>query len=278
MAPQPSVLESVYQAMMLGLRDYVNKNRFPGILLGLSGGIDSAISRRRGRRCAGRRPGARRAPAFALYQRRQHRGRRRNGRTCSACSIDTDHDRAGDEGVRDHAAPTLFNAGRNSDVTEENIQAPHPRRGADGALQQAGQMVLTTGNKSEMSVGYATLYGDMCGGYSVLKDIYKTTVYRAVATGGTRHKPARRAGAEGPRRCPSASITKAPTAELKPNQTDQDHAAALRHARRHPATPDRGGDDVDRRSSRKATSRRRCCACGACSTSPNTSAARRRRA
>jgi NAD+ synthase len=83
-----------------------------------------------------------------------------------------------------------------------------------------GELLVTTGNKSEMSVGYATLYGDMCGGYSVLKDIYKTEVY-ALARWRNEHLPH---GACGPRRrvIPESSITKAPTAELRPNQTDQD--------------------------------------------------------
>jgi len=111
-------------------------------------------------------------------------------------------------------------AGREADTTEENLQAR-----ARGVLLMAlsnkfGWMVLTTGNKSEMSVGYATLYGDMCGGYSVLKDVYKTTVF-ALASWRNRARPA---GALGPARLviPEAIIVKPPTAELRPNQTDQD--------------------------------------------------------
>ena len=111
-------------------------------------------------------------------------------------------------------------AGRSRDVTEENVQAR-----LRGVLLMAlsnkfGEMLVTTGNKSEMSVGYSTLYGDMCGGYSVLKDVYKTEVY-ALARWRNENTPR---GALGPagRVIPESSITKAPTAELRPNQTDQD--------------------------------------------------------
>src|SRR5213075_105236 len=111
-------------------------------------------------------------------------------------------------------------AGRESDLTEENLQAR-----IRGVLLMAlsnkfGELLVTTGNKSEMSVGYATLYGDMCGGYSVLKDIYKTEVY---ALARWRNEQVAY-GACGPRGrvIPESSITKAPTAELRPNQTDQD--------------------------------------------------------
>ncbi len=111
-------------------------------------------------------------------------------------------------------------AGRPRDVTEENLQAR-----VRGVLLMAlsnkfGELLVTTGNKSEMSVGYATLYGDMCGGYSVLKDVYKTEVY-ALSRWRNENVPA---GALGPRGrvIPESSITKAPTAELRPNQTDQD--------------------------------------------------------
>jgi NAD+ synthase len=111
-------------------------------------------------------------------------------------------------------------AGRPPDITEENIQARIRGVLLMALSNKLGSMVLTTGNKSEMSVGYATLYGDMCGGYSVLKDIYKTEVY-ALARWRNTGRPA---GALGPagRVVPESSLTKAPTAELKPNQTDQD--------------------------------------------------------
>jgi NAD+ synthase len=120
--------------------------------------------------------------------------------------------------LEDTLAP-LF-AGREADTTEENLQAR-----VRGVLLMAlsnkfSWMVLTTGNKSEMSVGYATLYGDMCGGYSVLKDVYKTTVF-ALSSWRNRARPE---GALGPAGLviPEAIIVKPPTAELRPNQTDQD--------------------------------------------------------
>jgi NAD+ synthase len=119
----------------------------------------------------------------------------------------------------EHVLAPLFD-GRPRDLTEENIQAR-----ARGLLLMAvsnkfGSMLLTTGNKSEMSVGYATLYGDMCGGYSVLKDLYKTEVY-SLAEWRNRCRPE---GALGPTGevVPGNVLTKAPTAELRPNQTDQD--------------------------------------------------------
>ena len=117
------------------------------------------------------------------------------------------------------ALAPLF-AGRSRDVTEENLQAR-----ARGLLLMAlsnkfGELLVTTGNKSEMSVGYATLYGDMCGGYSVLKDIYKTEVY-ALSEWRNTHVPEDSA-LTAKDVIPRSSITKAPTAELRPNQTDQD--------------------------------------------------------
>jgi len=111
-------------------------------------------------------------------------------------------------------------AGRQPDVTEENIQARIRGMILMAISNKLGHMVLTTGNKSEMSVGYATLYGDMCGGYSVLKDVYKTTAF-ALARWRNENLPA---GAKGPAGAviPDAVITKPPSAELRPDQTDQD--------------------------------------------------------
>jgi NAD+ synthase len=119
----------------------------------------------------------------------------------------------------DEALAPLF-AGHQSDTTEENIQSR-----ARGLILMAmsnkfGAMVLTTGNKSEMSVGYATLYGDMCGGYSVLKDVYKTTVFE-LCRWRNAHMPAGALGPNGPV-MPDRVISKPPSAELKDNQTDQD--------------------------------------------------------
>jgi NAD+ synthase len=110
--------------------------------------------------------------------------------------------------------------GRPRDVTEENLQARIRGVLLMGLSNKFGDLLVTTGNKSEMSVGYATLYGDMCGGYSVLKDIYKTEVY-ALARWRNEHVVEGACGPRG-RVIPESSITKAPTAELRPNQTDQD--------------------------------------------------------
>ena len=111
-------------------------------------------------------------------------------------------------------------AGTSPDITEENLQSRARGLTLMALSNKFGKMVLSTGNKSEMSTGYATLYGDMCGGYAVLKDVYKTTVF-AVCRWRNAHKPA---GALGPTGAvmPECIITKPPTAELKPNQTDQD--------------------------------------------------------
>jgi NAD+ synthase len=115
-------------------------------------------------------------------------------------------------------APHFF--GRSPDITEENIQSRARGLTLMAMSNKFGHMVLSTGNKSEMSVGYATLYGDMCGGYAVIKDLYKTTVFQ-LSRWRNQSVPV---GARGPagRVMPERVITKPPTAELKPNQTDQD--------------------------------------------------------
>src|SRR5439155_27328183 len=110
--------------------------------------------------------------------------------------------------------------GRAPDITEENIQSRARGVTLMGFSNKLGHMVLSTGNKSEMSVGYATLYGDMCGGYSVLKDVYKTTVF-ALSRWRNEDLPIGGAGPPG-RVIPERILIKPPTAELKPNQTDQD--------------------------------------------------------
>jgi NAD+ synthase len=210
-------LAAVYNAMMLGLRDYVGKNGFRGIALGLSGGIDSALTA---------------AVAVDALGPDRVRGVRLPSRfTSDASMVDAEEtarllglrlDTVAIESTVAAAEAALAGSfeGRERDVTEENLQAR-----ARGLLLMAfsnkfGELLVTTGNKSEMSVGYATLYGDMCGGYSVLKDVYKTEVYR-LSEWRNEHVPD---GAHGPAGAviPQSSITKAPTAELRPNQTDQD--------------------------------------------------------
>jgi NAD+ synthase len=217
MAPQPGAIEGVYQAMMLGLRDYVNKNRFPGILLGLSGGIDSAISAA----VAVDALGADKVRAFMLPSPYTSADSVEDAAKC-ADLLGIVHDTVSIEPAMHAFAEMLRDvfAGRGQDVTEENVQSRIRGVSLMAISNKLGHMLLTTGNKSEMSVGYATLYGDMCGGYSVLKDIYKTMVYR-LCEWRNAHRPADALGPDGPV-MPTRVITKAPTAELKPNQTDQD--------------------------------------------------------
>jgi NAD+ synthase len=217
LAPIPPDAQNTYQGLMLGLRDYVNKNGFPGVLLGLSGGIDSALTLAIAVDALGAaRVRAVRLPSRFTSQESQDDAEveaRRLG-----VQLDTIPIAAVVDAVERTLAPTF--AGRDRDITEENIQAR-----ARGLLLMAvsnkfGSMLLTTGNKSEMSVGYATLYGDMCGGYSVLKDLYKTEVY-ALAAWRNGSVPDESLGPAS-EVIPESVITKAPSAELRPNQKDQD--------------------------------------------------------
>ena len=214
---EPPRLEAIYSAMMLGLRDYVRKNGFRGVVLGMSGGIDSALTAAVAVDALG--------PAAVRGVRLPSRFTSRESQDDAADSakfldmrLDTVEIKAPVQAVEE-ALGGLF-AGRERDVTEENVQARIRGVLLMGISNKFGELLVTTGNKSEMSVGYATLYGDMCGGYSVLKDIYKTEVY-AVSEWRNGNFPE---GALGPRGrvIPQSSITKAPTAELRPNQTDQD--------------------------------------------------------
>jgi NAD+ synthase len=206
-----------YAACVLGLRDYVDKNGFPGVVLGLSGGIDSAI-------CAAMAVdalGAKRVRCVMLPYRFTSPDSLADA-AAVAKALGVPYDvvpiASAVEGLEQAIAP--LTAGRPRDVTEENLQAR-----ARGTILMAisnkfGLMVVTTGNKSEMSVGYATLYGDMNGGFNPIKDLYKTEVYR-LSRLRNEWKPE---GALGPagRVIPENILTRAPTAELRENQTDQD--------------------------------------------------------
>ncbi len=215
--PAPPPEELTYRGLCLGLADYVNKNRFPGVLLGLSGGIDSALSAAIAVDALG--PDRVRAVMLPSPYTSQHS--LDDAAECArllGIRIDTVPITPAMQAANTALAP-LF-AGLADDITEENIQSR-----ARGLLLMAmsnkfGHMLLTTGNKSEMSVGYATLYGDMCGGYSVLKDVYKTTVF-ALSTWRNAHRPEGALGPDGPV-MPQRVITKPPSAELKHDQTDQD--------------------------------------------------------
>ena len=215
--PEPDRLELIYRCMMLGLGDYIRKNRFPGLLLGLSGGIDSALSAAVAVDALG--PAHVRAVMMPSPYTSQDslddaaECARLLGIHCDTIPIQPAMDAFG------AALAPVFN-GRQADITEENIQSRSRGLILMAMSNKFGDMLLTTGNKSEMSVGYATLYGDMCGGYSVLKDVYKTTVF-ALCRWRNQHLPPGALGPAGPV-MPDRVITKAPSAELKPDQTDQD--------------------------------------------------------
>ena len=214
-------LESIYQAMTLGLRDYVEKNGFPGVLIGLSGGVDSAITA---------------AVAVDALGPDRVRCVMMPSPYTSQESLEDAEEAAQLMGVQlddvsIQPAMTAFEAmlkpifgDAAADVTEENIQARSRGLILMGISNKLGYMLLTTGNKSEMSVGYATLYGDMCGGYSVLKDVYKTTVFDLCHW----RNLSRLRNFLGPlgRVIPERIITKPPSAELRPDQKDEDSLPA----------------------------------------------------
>ncbi len=199
---------SIYRALCLGVRDYITKNRFPGVLLGLSGGIDSALTLA----VAVDALGADKVLAVMMPS-----------PYTAQISIDDSREMVELLGVpyeeldivptfdalQDTLAP-LFK-GMPVDTTEENLQARIRGTLLMALSNKTGSLVLTTGNKSEMTVGYATLYGDMAGGFAVLKDVSKTWVYRLSKWRNERS-----------RTIPERIITRPPSAELRPDQTDQD--------------------------------------------------------
>jgi len=210
-------LEDIYSALIVGLRDYVGKNGFPGIVLGLSGGVDSALSAAVAVDALGpdRVLGVRLPSPFTGAVSMEEAQFVADRLAIRLLTIPI-------EAVMSGAERTLEPVfeGRPRDVTEENLQARIRGLLLMALSNKFGFMVLTTGNKSEMSVGYATLYGDMCGGFSVLKDIYKTDVYR-LSRWRNIHRPRCAKGPIGDV-IPERTLTRPPTAELRPNQTDQD--------------------------------------------------------
>ena len=200
--------EKLHRALVLGLRDYLGKCGFKSAVLGLSGGIDSALVA-----CfAVAALGAENVRGISLPSQFSSQGSLDDARLLAAnlgIRYDVISIQSAFATVKKELDPVF--AGRAEDVTEENIQARLRGVILMGLSNKFGSLLLTTGNKSEMAVGYCTLYGDMCGGLAVISDVAKTTVYR-LARWINREREI----------IPEASIIKAPSAELRPNQTDQD--------------------------------------------------------
>ncbi|MBI2720457.1 MAG: NAD+ synthase [Rhizobiales bacterium] len=204
----PEREEETWKACVLGLRDYVLKNRFPGVVLGLSGGIDSAVVAA----MAADALGPARVHCVMLPYAYTSRDSLVDAEECAkllGVRYDVVPIKEPVEGFLSALKPMF--AGRNRDITEENIQSRSRGVILMAISNKLGAMVLTTGNKSEMSVGYATLYGDMNGGFNPIKDVYKTQVYRLAHWRNGQSFV-----------IPGRIITKAPTAELRENQKDQD--------------------------------------------------------
>ncbi len=216
-APELDRLDSIYQAMVLGLRDYVNKTGFPSVVIGLSGGVDSAITAA----VAADALGPERVHAIMMPSPYTSRDSLEDAAACAqAIGVRYDMVDIGPamEAFRGMLAPLFGN--RAEDVTEENIQSRARGVTLMAVSNKLGGMVVTTGNKSEMAVGYATLYGDMCGGFNVLKDVYKTTVFE-LCRWRNAHLPLGALGRAGVV-IPPRIIDKPPSAELRPDQKDSD--------------------------------------------------------
>lgn len=215
--PAFSDLDAIYQATMLGLRDYVTKNGFPGVLIGLSGGLDSALTAA----IAVDALGPSKVRTVMLQSPYTSDESLEDAAKCAdllkvhldAIPIDPAM-AAFDNMLKDKFKNTK------SDTTEENIQARIRGVVLMALSNKFGDLLLTTGNKSEISIGYSTLYGDMSGGYSVLKDIYKSTVF-TLSRRRNEGRPLNGLGPKGPA-IPERVITKPPSAELRPDQTDAD--------------------------------------------------------
>jgi NAD+ synthase (glutamine-hydrolysing) len=207
-APELADDASVYQALVLGVRDYVTKHGFPGVVMGLSGGIDSALTLA----IAADALGAERVHAVMMPS-----------RYTADMSVSDAAEQARGMGVHYSCIPIegMFDAtlaalkdefaGRKPDTTEENIQSRCRMLILMGISNKTGRMLLTTGNKSEMAVGYATLYGDMAGGFAPIKDCSKLLVYRLAAYRNSLGRV-----------IPQRVIDRPPSAELRPDQKDSD--------------------------------------------------------
>jgi NAD+ synthase (glutamine-hydrolysing) len=211
-APELSVDESVYRALVLGVRDYVNKHGFAGVVMGLSGGVDSALTLA----VAVDALGAKRVQAVMMPSRYTSQ-MSLDDAAAQARTLGVQFSSISIEGMFEAALAALAPefAGRPADATEENIQARTRGLLLMAISNKTGRMLLTTGNKSEMAVGYATLYGDMNGGFAPIKDCSKQLVYRlANYRNGI-------APSDAPV-IPARVIEREPSAELRPNQKDTD--------------------------------------------------------
>ncbi len=206
--PLPDTEASVYGALVTGTRDYVDKHGFPGVILGLSGGIDSALVLA----IACDALGADRVRAVMMPFRYTSTMSQEDAKA-QAAALGVRYDVLPIEPIYAATVDTLETVfrGREADVTEENIQSRSRGLLLMAISNKTGRMLLSTGNKSEMAVGYATLYGDMAGGFAPIKDCSKTLVYRLARYRNTL-EPA----------IPERVITREPSAELKPNQRDTD--------------------------------------------------------
>ncbi|MEK9905021.1 MAG: NAD+ synthase [Rhodospirillales bacterium] len=216
-AKVPEGLASIYQAAMLGLRDYVNKNGFPGVILGLSGGIDSALSAA----LAVDALGADRVRCVMMPSPYTSQESLEDAAACAAM-LGIEYESISIGPAMQAFQSMLEDAflGTEVGVTEENIQSRSRGLTLMALSNKFGHMVLSTGNKSEMAVGYATLYGDMCGGYNAIKDIYKTTVFQ-LSQWRNQYVPLGGKGSAGAV-MPERIISKPPSAELRPDQKDED--------------------------------------------------------
>ena len=213
----PDTLEADYQAMTLGLRDYCAKTGFKKVLLGLSGGIDSAIVAT----IAADALGAENVRCVMLPSEYTSQGSLQDAQELAealGCRYDTVPISEGRSAITNTLQP-LFE-GLDADLTEENIQSRLRGLLLMALSNKFGEMLLTTGNKSEVAVGYATIYGDMAGGYNPIKDLYKTRVFEICRWRNANHRP----WMKGPSGAviPVSIIEKPPSAELRPDQKDSD--------------------------------------------------------
>ena len=251
----------VYDALVLGLRDYALKNGFRDVVLGLSGGIDSSLVAA----IAADALGAEHVHGVSMPSRYSSDGSRSDAEALAAalgCDYRTIAIEPAFAAFLDLLAPSF--AGREPDLTEENLQSRIRGMLLMALSNKFGWLVLTTGNKSEMAVGYSTLYGDSAGGFAVIKDVYKTTVYQLCRYVND---------AAGPGDHPRGRVHQAAVGRAAPRPARRPEPAALRGARPHPRGLRRGRPHGGRDHRRRRSTRPSCGASPAWSTWPSTSAA-----